>query len=234
MLNTITMIELLEKFDECDTFSLTGSIENVIITSESKNFALDEIKKINRTYLLEYYNKLKDQYSFIPFDDLYNEIEKECIDFEITQKDIYMKKYGFFDNSFICDCVMSEKNGKRTKYTEPEGFFWHFYHLMGQNLDRKLYVEKLNNNKLNAIDKIKDNLLKKNLIKYEILFHNHCTESGSLMINYYFKLNEETKKWLLQFKNDFAIEGELDDLAFYKNDEIKFSSCTHEKFNSLN
>ena len=142
----------------------------------------------------------------------------------------------FFQNSFICDCVLTERYGKRTKYVEPVGYFWHFYHLIGQNLDRKKHIEELmkNKNELSALDKIEDNILKQNLIKYEILYHNHCTESGGLMVNYYFKLNEETKKWLLQFKNDFDINGSLEDLAFYKDEKLVFSSCTHEKFNSLN
>ena len=52
------------------------------------------------------------------------------------------------------------------------------------------------------------------------------------MINYYFKLNDETKKYLLQFRNDFYMR-DLDDLSLYNDDEVKFSSCTHEGFNSI-
>jgi len=52
------------------------------------------------------------------------------------------------------------------------------------------------------------------------------------MINYYFKLNDETKKYLLKFDNDFCLEP-LEDLAIYKDNELKFYSCTHERFNSL-
>lgn len=52
------------------------------------------------------------------------------------------------------------------------------------------------------------------------------------MINYYFKLNVESKNYLRQFRNDFCLR-DLDDLALYKDDEIKFSSCTHEGFNSI-
>ena len=32
---------------------------------------------------------------------------------------------------------------------------------------------------------------RKNSLKYEILFHNHCTESGGLMINYYFTIERK-------------------------------------------
>ena len=69
-------------------------------------------------------------------------------------------------------------------------------------------------------------------IKYEISFFNEVTESSRLMINYYFPLNENTKKYLLKFKTDFDLK-ELQDLTIYKNNKVKFYSCTHEKFNSL-
>ena len=46
-----------------------------------------------------------------------------------------------------------------------------------------------------------------------------------------FSFNEETKKYLLKYNSDFDLVG-LEDLALYKDNKIKFSSCTHEKFNS--
>lgn len=49
-------------------------------------------------------------------------------------------------------------------------------------------------------------------VGYEYSFITHCTEGG-LSNTIYFKLNKETKAWLMQFKNDFEIKGELDDLA---------------------
>ena len=52
------------------------------------------------------------------------------------------------------------------------------------------------------------------------------------MINYYFVLNDATKKYLLKFKDDFNMD-ELEDLTLYKDDQVLFYSCTHEKFNSL-
>ena len=52
------------------------------------------------------------------------------------------------------------------------------------------------------------------------------------MIIYYFKLNDLTKKYLLQFKSDFDLV-DLEDLVLYQNDKELFSSCTHERYNSL-
>mgnify|MGYP003306309482 CR=1 FL=1 len=41
-----------------------------------------------------------------------------------------------------------------------------------------------------------------------------------------------SKKYLLQFRNDFCM-GDLEDLTLYKDDEMKFYSCTHEGYNSI-
>ena len=40
---------------------------------------------------------------------------------------------------------------------------------------------------------------------------------------------EETKKWLLQFDTDYDIDP-FEDLAFYKENTLLFSSCTHEGY----
>lgn len=217
--NKMSMQELLEKFESCEMFSLTGDISRVKITDNDKFQTLKEIKEVNKEYLHKQYNDLLEQKILIPFDELYEEIEKECL--------LFKEKYG---NSFICDQV-----GKSTKHHNPYGYFWHFYHLVSLNLERENYLDELikTNNNLKPLDKIKNEVLKNNLIKYELSFQNNCTESSILMINYYFYLNEDTKKWLLQFANDFEIIGNLQDLAFYKNEKVVFSSCTHEQFNSL-
>ena len=72
--------------------------------------------------------------------------------------------------------------------------------------------------------------------KREISFETHCTKSAALFETYYFELNDITKKWLLKYKSvfDFSDEypGDLQDLALYKDDELKFSSCTHEEYRS--
>ena len=40
------------------------------------------------------------------------------------------------------------------------------------------------------------------------------------------------KKYLLKFRTDFDLQ-ELQDLTLYKNNEVQFYSCTHEKLNLL-
>lgn len=230
MKKKISMVMLLEKFNDCEMFSLTGPINKVKISPDELNHALEEIKKINQADLRSRYHTLKNKDQLMSFEQLYQTIETECYNFGLKFKEQYLAEFNFFEYAFICDHV-----GIDTKYSHPHEYFWHFYHSVGLNLDRELYLNELIklNNKLSPLDKLHYDVLKNNLIKYEILFHNHCTESNTLMINYYFHLNQATKQWLLQFPNDFALNCDLEDLAFYKNGEVVFSSCTHEQFNSL-
>jgi len=75
--------------------------------------------------------------------------------------------------------------------------------------------------------------LRDSFIRYEVSFFNNASVCYDLLcINYYFKLNEETKKYLLKYKTDFDLYY-LEDLAIYKNGELKFSSNTHEKYNTF-
>jgi len=55
------MKEILEKFDDCDTFSLTGRISKYNFTiseeeyeSKIKNLSYDEIEKFTEQYLIKY------------------------------------------------------------------------------------------------------------------------------------------------------------------------------------
>ncbi len=57
----------------------------------------------------------------------------------------------------------------------------------------------------------------------------HCTTTGGFYKIFRFRLTEETKIWLLQYKTDYDLV-DLEDLAFYKGEKLLFSSCTHEGF----
>ena len=100
------------------------------------------------------------------------------------------------------------------------------------NIDRMNDKEKyLSNGVLDPMDVVPKEL-KEYLLYYEVSFHNEVSTRSILMINYYFVLNDATKKYLLKFKDDFNMD-ELEDLTLYKDDQVLFYSCTHEKFNSL-
>jgi len=137
-----------------------------------------------------------------------------------------MKK-DYFRCGFITDNV-----GKTTKYGKNHyNFFWNFYAEIALNID----TEKDKNSVCvkggkSPIEQV-PNELKEHLLYYEVSNFNAVTISGP-MINYYFKLNDESKKYLLKFRNDFMLIG-LEDLTLYKDDEVKFSSCSHERFNSI-
>lgn len=92
----------------------------------------------------------------------------------------------------------------------------------------------------NALEKIPEEL-KESYLNYEISKTNVFASGipdGELFlfpVTYYFELNDESKKYLLKFKNEFCLSDEvgLEDLTLYKNNEVKFYSVTHEGINSL-
>ena len=246
----LTMKEILEKYNYCDTFCLTGMVDGYKVSEKEFYDALAYMKKRNSQYLEDEYNKYQLQQKGYPkFDKLYSEIEQECkkyYDEESRQKFVkeeYEKYKGFglsdeqikyisvcdyFKYSFIADLV-----GKTTKYgDEYTNYFRRFYFEVGQNLDiENAKIEYCFNNTKNPIEQLPKEL-KEYLIRYEVSFYNIVTASSGLMIIYYFCLNNKTKEYLLKYESDFDLEG-LEDLAIYKGDNLEFYSCTHEKFNSL-
>ncbi|MGM9972348.1 MAG: hypothetical protein ACI35W_08060, partial [Anaeroplasmataceae bacterium] len=158
------------------------------------------------------------------FDVIINNIKNECVSFKSKHYKEYKKD---FENSFICDHV-----GVDTMYNEPKSFFWHAYHTFGNELDSIELINKyLKNKKNNKILKFLDKYpkLKNNFISYKITFNTYVT-GGPLQIIYYFDLNDDTKEYLLQFKDDYSFNNRLEDLALYNDDKLLYASCTHEKF----
>ena len=282
----LTMKKILNKYEDCNKFSLTGKVSRYNITIPREEYER-EIQKINpkdrRKFLEQYivkYNVTEDEFlnalvkieehnkdekrkiyennkekfvNYPEFDKLYDEIKQECYDFDceenrqfyinkhysddklekyrkmgMSDEEINEMKENFFRCSFIVDQV-----GKITKYgNEYMGFFWNLYHDIAMNIERQKNKEIycINNGK-SPLEQIPLEL-KEHFLYYEVSYFNSVTISGGLMINYYFKFNDETKKYLLRFRNDFYLR-DLEDLTLYKDDEIRFSSCTHEEFNSI-
>lgn len=250
----LTMKKIIDKYSDCDTFSLTGGALGLNITEKEFLNALSKIEKQNKEERRKEYEYNKDKLINYPnFDELYEEIKKECYEFDCEKnKEIYLNKHfnkqevkqlkrigmteeeinKIKEDFFQCSFITSEV-GNTTKYGKDcKGFFWHLYNDISMNIDcakkKNKYCVKNGENPLNQIPKE----LNKHFLKYEVSFSNAVTISGGLMINYYFNLNDETKKYLLKFRNDFCLD-ELDDLTFYKDNEIKFYSCAHEGFNSI-
>lgn len=130
-------------------------------------------------------------------------------------------------NSFFCDEFMRGK----TKHIAPKEF-WHLYHSVdfveacAYQLEQQ---KKFPQTHPAGWEAESIPALKGALISTETTFVWRCTISGGLT----FKLNDETKAWLLTHKDDYDFgekDNYLQDLALYKGDKILFSSCTHEKF----
>lgn len=219
---------------ECDVFSLSSVAPISSIPQKDKEDLL-------KNHLVSVKKLLKERY------DYFSETEKNLPDFETVFHEIVDECESFYKNlcfknenklkhdgsPFICDHV-----GKDTKYSKPLNLFWHFYHEIQNAMFSLSELQKLPSCEKFDIHKIitdqQDAILIKNFIKYEYTYSTHCT-IGILQLVLYFKLNDKTKNWLMQFKTDFDLENSnFEDLAIYKKDKIEFSSCTHERFNSIN
>lgn len=250
----LTMKQILDKFSDCDKFSLTIRANGYNITEEEFTLAINKKEQETKKEIRQIYEQNKEQFINYPgFEQLYEEIKQECYAFDCNKnREKYIKqafdeknveifkRFGKTDeeieeikkNFFHCSFITGEV-GKTTKYgNENRNLFWKIYHEIAMNIDREkdkeYYCINSGKNLLEVIPKE----LKNYLVCYEISYSNAVTVSSRIMINYYFKLNDTTKKYLLKFKNDFYLD-ELEDLTLYKDNEIKFYSCTHEKFNSI-
>ena len=267
----LTMQKILDKFDNCDIFSLTCSLveQNIYegkketelkklldntygVTEEEFRNAINKIEERDKEEKRKIYENNKEEFANYPeFNKLYEEIKKECSDFYCEAnrsyyirkhfKDEQLKNFGYSDKEinemkkdfFQCGFIVDQV-GKTTKYGgEHTGFFWNLYHDIAMNIDRQNNQKNYCTMNLQHPLEHLPNELKEHLLYYEISFFNSVTTSSRLMINYYFKLNQDSKKYLLQFRNDFCMKG-LEDLTLYEDNKIKFSSCSHERFNSIN
>ncbi len=214
---SMKIIDILNKYKEADTFSLTGSSYKMYITKEEYEKALVNAKEEIKKHLKQMYDKKAPFVANISsFNEVFNEIEGECREYNLN----YKPKRCMF---------IMDKIDTFTKYGE---MFRCFYQDISFHIDRENDMNSFKFNKGKDPVKVLPTILQNNLIKYEVSFFNSVTESGMLMINYYFKLNDETKKYLLNYETDFDLD-ELQDLTLYQNNKMKFYSCTHDRYNSL-
>ncbi len=221
------MQTLLNKYADCDAFSLSGFYGEYHLSTEEGARICEELRLKNKGYLEGLYSRWAKEYALPPFEELYEEIFAECEKFGKRRKKRKWRK--FFQYSFICDEV-----GKKTKYAQPTELFWHFYHTVGCHFDNRNEVERLSkfDEEFSAVDSLEGEYfpLKAHFLRCNISFATHCTTCGNLQKELFFALNDETRAWLARRKNDYDFEGELQDLAFYKAGKLRFSSCTHEGY----
>lgn len=234
--NSLDMKGLLEKYAESDTFSLTAPY-SAGVTEKYPDGIYKIDKKLSDEVFVETEKYYKEELKHI-YDGIIENERKKLPEFEVLYSDIYNEATEFHNkyrmgkpnsNKFLCDRFSDEN----TKYTEPEEV-WHFYEMLGALLDIKESLERMNKNvRERALDCEleweKYLPLKPYLQEVKVSFHWHCTMSGELHKIFYIGLNDVTKKWLLKYKSDYDLTP-LEDLAFYKNGQLMFSSCTHERF----
>ncbi len=229
--NEADMQTLLEKYADCDSFSLSAYVydENFALTVPEKEYILQEERKNFEGMARELYERFQAEHTLPPFDEMLANIREECLRFE--KKKVKSRWHRRIDEcSMICDEV-----GKSTRYAEPLEFFWHLYHRAGRLLDCEREIEsapvRVFPHDLEELDGQEYAPLKPHLLRFELTYTTHCTVGGLQKV-VYFSLNEQTKAWLLQHKNDYDFLGALQDLAFYKQGKLRFSSCTHEGFHN--
>lgn len=234
----LDMAGLLEKYADCDSFSLTAPYAAGITKKYPDGIYKIDKKLADEVFIAtenDYKEELKQMYDNIPqeerkdlpeFEVLYLNIRNEAAEFHKKYRAGKPNSNKFFSDYFA--------NGK-TVYTQPEDL-WHFYEMTGLLFDIKESLERMQKNvRERAIDcelNEEEYLpLKPYLKEVKPAFNWHCTNSSALHKIFYIELNDDTKKWLLNYKSDYDL-NRLDDLAFYKDGRLMFSSCTHEKFHN--
>lgn len=203
---------ILDKYNFCNRFSLSGQRGFYKLSDKEADEIINITKKRNREECKKIWESINNKDKLPPFEEVIQDIEIEILN---------------FGTDYIVDVV-----GEKTKYGRE---FWHIYSLLSNEIEQLELIRSLQKTEETGPYLIDTNrkyeILKPYIKRKEISFHTHCTISSILYETYYFELNEETKKWLLNYEDVFSFDGEpLEDLAFYKDEKLKFSSCTHEGY----
>ncbi len=231
----INMKDLLIKYSECETFSLTMPYNEghdalhpygkYSITQEQADIALLQVIA-DKANLYSYYKSMPNAFRAQHyFESLVNEIQQESLAW--YEKDINQQLKPD-ESPFASDLFIEGK----TKFKAPKAL-WHFYHAQDR---AQAYRVALSNMLINtesrpitfALEEPYYEPLKSSYLYSTIGFSWHCTTSSVLSITHRFKLDEQAKIWLSRLKNDYDM-ATLEDLAFYYRGHLAFSSCTHEQ-----
>lgn len=237
--DALSMEGLLNRYHEATMFSLTSPYQDeysnehpygiYYVSPEDAKRAYHIVQQEGLSQLARYYERFteEEKQSLPPYEQLLQSIEEETIE---HWDRVVHQRLPLDDSPFIHDQMMMGK----TRFHKPQAL-WHFYHhysMMVSTYQVVLNAMQQNTKKKDLHAIFLDPLyapLKTSLIKTEMTFSWHCTTSSQLSIVYYFVLNEATKEWLKQFNNDYELRT-MEDLAFYRDESLLFSSCTHEGF----
>ncbi len=226
--DNLGMSGLIEKYlPVADSFSLTCPYGENGISEELANKALKAIKeKMYEMAETEFNGASEEQIKELPpFKEIYADIENQYKNYCRQNSALIEANDGYA-------CFTDVFSGDR-KYSSVYEL-WHAFNAVDFVGTCEYVLEKLK--RISTVKPLTEELeteqnkcLKENLIKTEVTFAWHCTVSGELSKVFYFKLNDDTVKWLSKFESDYDLEN-LEDLAFYKKGKLLFSSCTHERF----
>ncbi len=228
--NSLSMQGILDRYVKADAFELVSpynkNFEFLGVKADEKIGGIEDAVSGLRKHLLselkdrfnKYQDKIKES-TTKDFDAIIDDIGNEILKAKKKHKEIV----------FLCDQVYEGK----TKYVNPTEFFWHAYHSMTLIIECQENAKKQLEEKAKIEERVLKDLeyLQPHIIFAKLSYSWHCTTSSALSVVFRFKLNEETKKYLLRFKDDYALRG-LEDLALYRGDKLLFSSCTHEGFHN--
>lgn len=213
------MDDVLEKFKDCDSFSLTATWkEGWLLTDEQAEHALSLLEERSKEICCEDYDKFTD------------EQRAEYPDFEALCEG-FRQKYGPIGREWE---MLPEGPAKYKSFPRFQGLpehlrtFW-LWAIWGA-IDRT-HIEML---KLVGATPPEEALtgeyaaIKPYLIRVLPSFFHHCTQGGSFRCHFVFELNEQTWAWIAEYPDTDCFTGLLQDLALYKGDNIVLSCCSHE------
>jgi hypothetical protein len=232
------ILKLLNQYPNANRFSLTmpyneyQPIEKSFIIYHLEQSLIKQIKDqvmnstLNQlhTYYQDFTNE--DKEIFPSFEELIEIITGEVK----THFETLNERISSLESPYMCDLFALGK----TKFHQPVSL-WHFYHkiemIYSTYMDTLNQMEKSNIKKdiMAIFNNSKYSLLKNNYLYHEIGFIWHCTQSSELAITYFFEINDSTRAFLNRKKHIFDFDI-LEDLAFYEDEKLCVSTCTHERF----
>lgn len=234
--DNISMKDLLIKYHECETFSLTCPYNDgydelhpygkYSITQQQADEILSQINDENQD-LYYYYEMLPNSFrSKHTFENLIEETRNESL---ALYEKVMNNQLEADESPHACDMFRLGK----AKYKSPQ-LLWHFYHTHDIVYEHRTVINSILKNTESrpitfALEEPYYKPLKNSYLKSVIGFAWHCTTSSQLSITHYFEMDGHAKAWLSQLQDDYDMRT-LEDLAFYYKGHLAFSSCTHEHF----
>lgn len=222
------MPEVLAKYESCNGFSLSECVNKKSLPKADCERAYERLKAQTKGILWERYAEYRAELSEPP-ETIYERVRAECERFEReADRSKYPRRFGA--------TLLRMELTRTGRMPEPKGFYETAYSLIGREIDERKSLFSRADSELESFFKVLEReetrVLRENLERYELGGSNGGTTytgSAASFANFYFRLNDETRAWLLKYENEFEDWG-LEDLALYEDGKLRFSTCSHEGF----